>query len=1308
MKRTIFFASVMMVHMVGVFTDVFSQIPKVNVDHISGAASVSLALYSLQSGRLPLSISLNYQSNGVKVKDVEGSGGMGWNVQAGGGIYRVLRGLPDDSKLDNLGNQRLGWLNNSNGSKINSFSILNDNSQGTCADETNDIAYLNNNFSDLSDTEPDVFIVNVPGLNCKLVFDADHNIRTIPYMDIKVTYELETGLPTNSPKYGRINRFIIVTASGTKYTFSTVETSTRQTVPSGPASIGFFKREFEQYKNGIEYVSSWYINSIKDAGDIGYDFSYSGEGRSYGRNRLGVSQGTANTAVYPFTVTLSSNSPMLRKIGFGEWNDVPLSQGINFYYSYASASGVPVIDSISGVGKSFSFGYNSYRPNNNAAQARTFLNSVSLGRKLQLSFDYNGILTGNSLINLPDSGSKAIDVWGYHNGSSASTLLPQVYINPSNAGFERYRNIGGGSAGVYNYTVPGEARAVNYSAMVAGMLSTITNSEDGGTNSFEYEPNDYFDQTAGQVIQGGGLRVKKTTSIGDGGNDIVTNYSYLDPATGLSSGKPITVPLLSFTTPYYGSGTTESMLQNSVMRLEENISQEESRILYGAVKVSQPGAGSSLYEYTLPATNWDNSWGADWTPTVTYYGRTTCAVGGYMATEKNAYPFAPNANYDFERGLIKKLAKYDEAGNKVAESIYNYQRTGAPVMINALRFEENGNGISYAKYSIFSSVANLTAREENTLYYPTSASPENRTTTDYSYNSAFHKELTMKEQTQSDGSITRSYFKYLRDYSPVPSADPMVQSMYNMVSNGLNLQVESYNQVERNGVNRTFSGAMTSFKRWDLKYRSDLNLPENRLGFQSPTGLNDFQPSTVINSIFSKDSRYRVKEQVLAYDMAANVATSLIDGVKRKGVVTDYLISLPVAVFENASVSEIAYENFEARFVETNFGVNGHAPENGTGGVGSFVSPARSGNLALSTPAGTVFSRTVSKLESRKNYVFSIWMKTTSSGSISLTLNSTMSGATAYTLPYTNTAGLWKYFEIKVPVANMSSSFTISFQCSTAAILDDIIFYPAEATVSTIGYDKDSFLKTSLTNTNGKAEYYLYDKLQRPTIVLDNDKNIRIRKTYISKTDLSTYNASIVYDTGSANTNVPIAFSDGASFASSTGGKVYTWNFGDGTATVSNTQLQGQISHTYTQPGTYTVTVTKYLEPYGTTSATRQVTVTNVSSQVQAYAYATMTVKFYQGAVLKYTLTNAGGGILVDPGTYDIQIVAPGQYSSSNPSGYKSVKYDGYTTPTTGLISGCQPSQPVNNYTYLFNGINLTGKKNITFSLSISQCSLPE
>jgi hypothetical protein len=224
----------------------------VSVNEFTGTATASIPLYNVQSGGISLPITLFYGGNGVRITDGEGNAGINWNLSAGGKISRQVRDLPDDCKKNYKNETRLGWLNipntGTNWTKISSFTIANDNSQANCTDETSDINYINTNFADLSDTEPDLFYVSAPGLSCQLVFDNNRVIRTIPYMNIKVSYALDAN--------DRISSFTIINDKGIKYEFANAELMSKGTYTNKPDSVKFFKRTYDQYISRPEGAGS--------------------------------------------------------------------------------------------------------------------------------------------------------------------------------------------------------------------------------------------------------------------------------------------------------------------------------------------------------------------------------------------------------------------------------------------------------------------------------------------------------------------------------------------------------------------------------------------------------------------------------------------------------------------------------------------------------------------------------------------------------------------------------------------------------------------------------------------------------------------------------------------------------------------------------------------------------------------------------------------------------------------------------------------------------------------------------------------
>jgi hypothetical protein len=244
----------------------------VNVNPLTGAANAVIPIYTINSGQVSASVNLVYSGTGVKIKDVEGTAGMNWNVEAGGQISRIVRGLPDDCTTDNTGATMLGWMsaNNTGAVYASSFSIQN-NGGVTCNNEINDVTNINNNMPYTYDTEPDMFYVNAPGLSCQLVYDrtgTTPKFHPVNYQDIAISYVTYGGTGNGS----EIFSFTITNDKGIKYVFAAPENVTQTT--QSTTAPGYFATKYNQYHNGITYNDSWSLTSITDPSGNGISFTY--------------------------------------------------------------------------------------------------------------------------------------------------------------------------------------------------------------------------------------------------------------------------------------------------------------------------------------------------------------------------------------------------------------------------------------------------------------------------------------------------------------------------------------------------------------------------------------------------------------------------------------------------------------------------------------------------------------------------------------------------------------------------------------------------------------------------------------------------------------------------------------------------------------------------------------------------------------------------------------------------------------------------------------------------------------------------
>lgn len=81
------------------------------VSPFTGQPNITLPLYTVREGSLEIPISISYHGGGIKVDELSGIIGMGWNLNAGGCVMRSVRGLPDEMNTGNYGYHGIFYLN---------------------------------------------------------------------------------------------------------------------------------------------------------------------------------------------------------------------------------------------------------------------------------------------------------------------------------------------------------------------------------------------------------------------------------------------------------------------------------------------------------------------------------------------------------------------------------------------------------------------------------------------------------------------------------------------------------------------------------------------------------------------------------------------------------------------------------------------------------------------------------------------------------------------------------------------------------------------------------------------------------------------------------------------------------------------------------------------------------------------------------------------------------------------------------------------------------------------------------------------
>lgn len=198
-----------------------------NIDLYTGKLSASIPIYTLKGRDISIPISLSFNASGHKVDDIGSWVGMGWSLQAGGGISRVMHNLPDEF----TGNVNplyfpfpaYGYLYLKGSPE---YVDLADFTNQTPAKKRQIIDYANwqqqNGYCldyggqcpKAYDTHPDEFYFNFPGYSGKFVFDQDGNINITPKQNLIITKTIQNISGTNT-----LTNFQVITPDGYKYEF---------------------------------------------------------------------------------------------------------------------------------------------------------------------------------------------------------------------------------------------------------------------------------------------------------------------------------------------------------------------------------------------------------------------------------------------------------------------------------------------------------------------------------------------------------------------------------------------------------------------------------------------------------------------------------------------------------------------------------------------------------------------------------------------------------------------------------------------------------------------------------------------------------------------------------------------------------------------------------------------------------------------------------------------------------------------------------------------------------------------------------
>ncbi|KAA0989165.1 T9SS type A sorting domain-containing protein [Dyadobacter aurulentus] len=489
------------------------------VGHVTGVPEISIPLYTINTSKLSLPISLSYHAGGFRPRESSGNVGLGWSLHAGGRISRTVAGDPDElagtpASIIPAGQLAGTTAQNADASK-RLYQIL------LAADET---------FSG-TDLQPDIFYYSFPTGSGKFllknIFDANgiytgsNKPVTVPFRPLKIA--------SNTPTFNAaFTYFEIVDENGVTYRYG-----------RSVASIDAIETTIPDQKNaGRSFTTSWLLTDVISQGgkehiilkyatgvystsnsrtDIGKISSYDNQNPpqsigsfvTAGANafpHINISQGIVNSTHY--VTMLKSIEWENGKVLFS-YEDGGNSPGV---FDGNRLKSVEVFDVGSNLVQKHSFSQAFYTGDTKRFKlTRIDRLGVPAGAATETHlFEYNEPPqpAPNNPVDL-----KGLDYWGFYNGQNANTsLIPghfKVLVTAKGGGQSSY------SSGTAN-------READENATRYYVLKKITYPTAGFTE-FEFEGNKVW--WGGAARSAGGLRVKRIINNTDGQQEI-KSYEY--------------------------------------------------------------------------------------------------------------------------------------------------------------------------------------------------------------------------------------------------------------------------------------------------------------------------------------------------------------------------------------------------------------------------------------------------------------------------------------------------------------------------------------------------------------------------------------------------------------------------------------------------------------------------------------------------------------------------------------------------------------------------------------------------------------
>ncbi len=386
------------------------------VNKSNGTINIDVPIFSTSAHGNPINVSLSYNTLGVKVNEIASEVGIGWNLNQGGVIARVVK-----DKRDNV-----------NAPYYNSIEeFKNIKNPDPSIERYNRYRFLSmkDKINDYFDMEPDIYSYSFDGYSGKFYLFPNGKHYTFPASPLRIEYQ----------NIDEIGKWIITAPNGNKYYFGYNEDNTTRAFDQSVTTVNTSDGRFSTY----EGPNAWFLTETKLANQEKIVYNYNFRNYTYQadigetykylyRSEDGDCQNGHEFSDFFNNVSTfeieSINYKDLKIQFLRDLNrlDLPGARALtsililrgsdqirryNFEYYYNNPSN-PASNSSSGLGSYFNL--------------RLFLKKITTsgnnGTELHREFEYD--------TNVPSRFSRARDHWGFYNGKGNALLVPSsTYFN---------------------------------------------------------------------------------------------------------------------------------------------------------------------------------------------------------------------------------------------------------------------------------------------------------------------------------------------------------------------------------------------------------------------------------------------------------------------------------------------------------------------------------------------------------------------------------------------------------------------------------------------------------------------------------------------------------------------------------------------------------------------------------------------------------------------------------------------------------------------------------------------------------------